>query len=568
MPAHPVYFGPGERSLAGWLHLPAAGRARGGVLLCGPVGREHAVAYPSLRLLAELLAEVGLAALRFDYEGVGDSAGSMDDPDRLAGWQDDIRTAMEFLRSAGSPVVSVVGLRLGALLALTALRDEQLISFVAWDPQLTGKRFLREQQLLASVGTGPEAHSAAADGAVHAVGSVFPASLSADLNRLKVDRGAPVLAEDLLLVHRPAEAGQVEPLRHLGSRVAALEVHGQERMLEDVPSRPAVAAVKAIVGHLELAHPGPAARVRVPAHRRQLQLQEPDGSEVVEEFWRSADGLLFGIVCGPSSVPSGGPTVVFLPTGVGHRVGVGDLWVDLARQCAAEGIRSLRLDLSGLGDSDVRPGHGAGEVVTQAAVDDIVQAARDLSPQDPSRVHLVGHCSSAWAALRAAEVLRPPSVHVVHYLPFVEWTADVLAPSVTERSHLRQLLTRARRSGLLPGRADVPGWMWILLDHARVWPSPMRAIVDLVKAGTRVQLLTDEVEAGYFCSVGRLAVSRLPAGGLDIEVLPVRDHGLAALGTRQHVARSLLAGIRAARVAAPPAPDRRTSTLVGAAGRA
>lgn len=562
MPDSPVYFGSPQRSLAGWLQLPAGGRAAGGVLICGSVGRDHGAGYPSLRLLAEQLAEVGLASLRFDYDGTGDSAGAMDDPERLSAWHDSIRTAIEFLRSTGAPVLSVVGLRLGALLAITALRGEQLGSFVAWDPQLSGKRFLREQLLLASVGTGPGVGPTTADGAVHGAGVVFPAKLSAELNRLRVDPHAPSLAHDVLLAHRSRDLQLLGSLQHLGGTVTAYEVHDQEQMLEDVPSRPALDAVRAIVDYLEHSHSGQREQVLLPPHRLQMEVQDREGRKVVEQFWRSQDGQLFGIACGPAEQPGTGARILFLPSGVGHRVGVGNLWVDLARECAAEGLSSVRVDLSGLGDSSVRPGHLAGEMLTQAAVDDIVQVARDLSPQDPSEVHLIGHCASAWAALRAAEVLTPRSLHAVHYLPFVEWVADQLAPSVSDRNRVRVLLTRARRSGLLPGRADVPRWMWVLLDRAGVWPSPMRTIVGLVSAGTRVQILTDEVEAGYFLSVGRRAVQKLPAGDLDIEVLPVRDHDLSAAGTRQHVARSLLASLRSAQVHPLQAPRQRAPSQV------
>lgn len=554
MTAQPVYFGPRERSLAGWLHLPPSGRARGGVLICGPVAREHTVAYPSLRLLAEQLAETGLASLRLDYDGTGDSAGGMGDRDRLHAWQSSIRTGLQFLRSTGVPAVSVVGLRLGALLAITALPGEQLASFVAWDPQLRGRRFLREQQVLASVETGPGGEPTKHDGAVHGFGAVFPAELGAELTQLRVDPHASPVAQRFLLAHRPYDVELLSSVKHLGVELTTLELHDQEQMLEGSPTRPATAAVQAMVDYLDSWHPGRAGPVRVPPHRLAMQVQDREGRQVVERFWHSRDGQLFGVACSPPDEQGPGPRIVFLPSGLGHRVGLGNLWVDLARECAAQGLSSVRVDLSGLGDSSVRPGHVAGEVYTQAAVDDIVQVARDVAAHDPSAVHLVGHCSSAWAALRAAEVLRPRSVHAVHYLPFAEWQADVLAPTVTERTRVRTLLTRARRSGLLPSRADVPAWMWILLDRAGVWPSPMRLIAGLVAAGTRVQVLSDDVEAGYFVSVRHRALRKLPASRFEIEVMPVRDHALSASRTRQHVARSLLSSLKSAQTPAADPP--------------
>src|SRR5450631_4455798 len=40
MPAEPTWFGPIGRPLAGWIHTPDDVSARGGVLICPPVGLE------------------------------------------------------------------------------------------------------------------------------------------------------------------------------------------------------------------------------------------------------------------------------------------------------------------------------------------------------------------------------------------------------------------------------------------------------------------------------------------------------------------------------------------------
>ncbi len=48
-------------------------------MLCQPLGIESICVYYSYRLLAER----GLAVLRFDYDGTGDSTGQETDPDRV-----------------------------------------------------------------------------------------------------------------------------------------------------------------------------------------------------------------------------------------------------------------------------------------------------------------------------------------------------------------------------------------------------------------------------------------------------------------------------------------------------
>jgi len=89
----PIWFGDDNRPLFGWLHR-CAGLARGGVVLCPPLGYELWTSYQSLRRLAELLCANGFYVLRFDYDGSGDSAGEALEPDRLAVWRHSVSAAV------------------------------------------------------------------------------------------------------------------------------------------------------------------------------------------------------------------------------------------------------------------------------------------------------------------------------------------------------------------------------------------------------------------------------------------------------------------------------------------
>ena len=80
--AEPYWFGPARAPLLGRLHRPLGGRARGGVLICPPVGIELAHSHYVLRCLARELTACGFAVLRFDYAGTGQSAGDMNDSGR------------------------------------------------------------------------------------------------------------------------------------------------------------------------------------------------------------------------------------------------------------------------------------------------------------------------------------------------------------------------------------------------------------------------------------------------------------------------------------------------------
>lgn len=159
-----------------------------------------------------------------------------------------------------------------------------------------------------------------------------------------------------------------------------------------------------------------------------------------------AEANLIGILCEPSLPDSSTrsptatrdavrPVVVFLNAGVIHRVGPHRLHVKLARQLAARGIASLRLDLSGIGDSRSVPGalsfRESSVADTRAAMD---QLTAELGA---TRFVVFGLCSGADNALAAAEA--DPRVAAI----------VVLDPPayVTPRARARRLARRVRSLG-------------------------------------------------------------------------------------------------------------------------
>src|SRR5690242_13811216 len=91
--AEACYFGPEERPLFGWLHRPAGAAPRIGLVICNPFGYEAICAHRSLKHFARTAAENGCAALRFDYDGTGDSAGDDFDADRMNAWIGSVEAA-------------------------------------------------------------------------------------------------------------------------------------------------------------------------------------------------------------------------------------------------------------------------------------------------------------------------------------------------------------------------------------------------------------------------------------------------------------------------------------------
>jgi pimeloyl-ACP methyl ester carboxylesterase len=156
------YFGASTRQLFGFYH-PAAGRSRGGVVICAPLGREYLLAHATLRYLARLLADAGFDVLRFDYFGTGDSAGAFEEASQRQ-WLTDIATAITELKDlARIDRVSLVGMRYGAALAAVVARTaEGIDGLVLWDTVTSGRDYLQEFGVMGHGRAGPaEGHGIA-----------------------------------------------------------------------------------------------------------------------------------------------------------------------------------------------------------------------------------------------------------------------------------------------------------------------------------------------------------------------------------------------------------------------
>lgn len=143
---NPLYLGSGDRRLFGIYEPPAVKRAHPrAAVLCHPWGSEYVNAHRSMRHLAAQLSQTGFHTLRFDYFGSGDSAGDLIDAD-LIGWEGDTESAVEGLKDiAGTPRVTLVGMRIGAAIAARAAAQlaDEIEALVLWDPIVSGPEYLR-----------------------------------------------------------------------------------------------------------------------------------------------------------------------------------------------------------------------------------------------------------------------------------------------------------------------------------------------------------------------------------------------------------------------------------------
>jgi pimeloyl-ACP methyl ester carboxylesterase len=145
----PFYFGDSDKQLFG-IYYPPVGESRQqeGILLSQPIAHEHIRTHMAIRQLAHLLSASGYHVLKFDYFAVGDSCGKSFEGS-VGQWRKDIVTAYHELEDiSGACKISIVGVRLGASIAVeTSVDLPGVEDIVLWDPVVNGREYLNGLRL-------------------------------------------------------------------------------------------------------------------------------------------------------------------------------------------------------------------------------------------------------------------------------------------------------------------------------------------------------------------------------------------------------------------------------------
>ncbi len=154
----PTFFGPSDSPLFGVVHLPVDNQIRGGVLICGSLGKEAMDSVRLHRILADSLARRGFGVLHFDYLGLGDSAYAQVRDDAVANWVASVGHALDYLTLIGAESVTAIGIRAGCLILDEYLAQSHTVNRVVYlDPYGTGRRYLREHTTLFRLSVGEDA---------------------------------------------------------------------------------------------------------------------------------------------------------------------------------------------------------------------------------------------------------------------------------------------------------------------------------------------------------------------------------------------------------------------------
>lgn len=120
------------------------------VLVVPPFAEEMMRVRRMMSLQARKLSAIGIGTLILDLFGTGDSEGEFCDA-RWDIWRSDVGTAVNWLKSCQGEKISLLGIRLGALLAMDFVQRTTNIDIdrtVLWNPVANGEKNLRDFLLL------------------------------------------------------------------------------------------------------------------------------------------------------------------------------------------------------------------------------------------------------------------------------------------------------------------------------------------------------------------------------------------------------------------------------------
>ncbi len=403
---------------AGVFH-PASGKT--GVVICSSHGYEDLCSHQPLRLFAEQLVNAGLPTLRFDYPGTGNSLGSDEDVNGLERWIASIEEAVAWLlANAGVHQVVLVGLRLGGLLAmLAAAKMPHITTLVLIAPVQSGRIYLREMKLqsrLYPVSNDPS-QNFTGEG-VSSIGFVISDETAASLRALKA---ADIVLSTVRQILVMADGVDVESsfARHLaesGSNVQCLPFADLQSVISDPilslsANQPFTPALEFLVGLADASPSNKPARI---LERKNCFTT----ASFIEEAQRFGDQQrLFGTLCRSTSLNTKSPAIIFINTGASRNIGWARSTVHYARAMAEQGYNSLRMDLSGLGESEAVEGQPV-ILYNDAFCADIRAALNHVESLGYRSCVLIGSCSGAQAAFNSMPDARVRGLMLINLLRF------------------------------------------------------------------------------------------------------------------------------------------------------
>lgn len=563
----PLYFGPDNKRLIGWLHRTNSHQQGStGVVICPPLAVEYMSTYRSMRYVADYFALAGIPAFRFDYHGTGDSSGSNDDGNRLDEWLWSIEQANdEVKRLTGCVNVGLFGLRMGATLAAIVSEKIDFDFLVLWAALESGRRYIREIRAVQMTGTN---QCDDVPDLIEAGGMVYwpqTADAISNINLLKVK---PRVSRILIIPRDDLKANTTlkEAWETHGVKVEQIEYPGSSDMC--------LLALRAVVPHesilniVEWVKKAAVSEQGIIQDSRLVEAQFSTNayfsfnakstenkvleSELKESFVRYGDDARgFAILTEPARTARQElPVIVFANSGATHRVGPSRLYVLLSRELAHLGFRCLRFDIPGLGDSIIDDCEEENkEYIEQSSV--VVRQALESfgAGYKGNKYIITGLCSGGYFSFHAALDLEDVNVvesMMINPLTFYWYKGMEFDTSPTKNFGYWNWYKKAIQDPgswlkFFRGGADYATLFDTIKNRIKIvvkaklnslYPhddAPNDLNIDLIKLSdkTHLSFVLSRSDPGYdilMTSAGKVAKKLIKEGMIDIHFIEDADH--------------------------------------------
>jgi len=424
----PFYIEMGKDVLLAWCHLPEHPTDHA-VVICPPVGHEFVNSYRGLRHLADGFAEKGITAFRMEYQGVGDSSGLDTDPDRLQKWLDSIEQTVNFIKEKCEiKKISLLGLRMGAMLASMVSNKLEIENLMCWVPVVEGKRYIRE--MLALQKTGENADLDVDNTTLEGGGFLITRETMNELLSISLTKIIPN-AKHVFLFNTddlPIPNQLIETWSNQNFQFTNKTLSGYAEMMatphnSKVPHY-AIEEITSIKIDRSTLDKNIFYKLKNYQQTRfdcytygstAKESIDAGGFPMTEILCQIPNTPLFGVFSLPLLRDTESkPTVLLLNAGSVHRMGPNRNYVYITRELLSLGYKVFRLDFLGLGDS-IHPSLDKENDPYMPEALDNIQCTIDYlkTNHNTNEIILMGICSGAYSAFQFALHREDESVHEI-----------------------------------------------------------------------------------------------------------------------------------------------------------
>lgn len=378
------------------------------LIICPPIGIDFMNSHRSLKKLADKLALSGTPVLRLDYFCTGSSCDSGFD-DQVEGFIESIRQANIFLKKTlNTKCTALLGFRFGATLATLFASKTEINYLILWGGIFQGKRLIREMRLLQNSGSNNKPN----DTYLEAGGWVIEQKTEDAIESIDLAKTHPKTKYILLLDGCKPSAHQklvsqwqsnntditAEFTESIGdmlvdaheARIPHQDIEFINQWVKGLPSNSGYTTYSNIKGLITNTP------LNFYTQSSKIQLI----NESLHHFHFESEQFYTFTTSGSLNSKKL-PLVIMLNSGSNHQVGPNRLYVSISRELAANGFDCLRLDLPGLGESEVLHGQKENNPYMDAPTS-AINACIDQLSDKPKEIVLIGLCSGAYHAFLAA----------------------------------------------------------------------------------------------------------------------------------------------------------------------